>query len=82
MGEVIYEVNDRMRPDTFADYSEKAQWARNTEIDQQGYGEPAPLYDTGADVKQDHFTREELDKAITRLKTIRHQVRIESLQNS
>ena len=28
-------VNDRMRPDTFAYYFEKVQWARNHEIDQQ-----------------------------------------------
>ena len=28
-------MNDRMRPDTFADYFEKVQWARNHEIDQQ-----------------------------------------------
>ena len=28
-------VNDRMRPDTFADYFEKVQWARNEQIDQQ-----------------------------------------------
>ena len=28
-------VNDRMRPDTFADYFEKSQLARNDDIDQQ-----------------------------------------------
>ena len=60
-------VNDRMRPDTFADYFEKIQWARSPEIDQQEHDEPVPIYDTEAEVNQDHFTREELDKAITRL---------------
>ena len=45
-------ANDRMRPDTFADYSGKAQWARNHEIDQQQQEGLAPIYDTEADVTQ------------------------------
>ena len=61
-------VNDRMRPDTFADYFQRVQWARNHEIDQQQQEDPAPIYDTEAEVKQGRFTKEELDKAITRLK--------------
>ena len=36
-------VNDRMRPDTFADYFEKVQWARNHEIDQQQQEDLAPI---------------------------------------
>ena len=62
-------VNDRMRPDTFADYFEKVQWARN-EIDQQRRETPdaEPIYDAGADVKQEPFTKEELNEAISRLK--------------
>ena len=43
-------VNDRMRPDTFADYFEKVQWARNHEIDQQQQEDLAPICDTEADV--------------------------------
>ena len=63
-------VNDRMRPDTFAYYIEKIQWARNHEIDQQRQEDPdvAPIYETEADVKQDAFTKEEFDKAINKLK--------------
>ena len=58
-----------MRPDTFADYFEKVQWARNNEIDQQRQEDPdvAPIYETEADVKQESFTKEELDKAMHRL---------------
>ena len=44
-------VNDRMRPDTFADYFERVQWARNHEIGQQQQGDPAPIYDTEAEGK-------------------------------
>ena len=55
-------VNDRMRPDMFADYFEKVQWARNHEIDQQQQEDLAPIYDTEADVTQYHFKKEELDK--------------------
>ena len=63
-------VNDRMRPDTFADYFEKAQWARNKQIDQQRQEAPdsEPINDTEAEVKQDPFTKEELNEAISRLK--------------
>ena len=63
-------VNDRRRPDTFADYFEKVQWARNNDIDQQRQEAPdvEPLYETEPDVKQDTFTMEELDGAISRLK--------------
>ena len=48
-------VNDRMRPDTFADYFEKVQWARNEQIDHQRQEAPdsEPIYDTEAEVKQD-----------------------------
>ena len=60
-------VNGRMGPDTFAYYFEKVQCARNHEIDQQQQENLAPIYDTEADVTQYHFTKEELDKAITRL---------------
>ena len=55
-----------MRPDTFADYFGRVQWARNHEIDQQRQEYPAPIYDAEAEVIQDRFTKEELDKAITR----------------
>ena len=51
-------VNDRMRPDTFADYFGRVQWARNHKIDQQQQQYPAPIYDTEAEVKQYHFTKE------------------------
>ena len=63
-------VNDRMRPDTFADFLEKVQWARNNDIDQQRQEAPdvEPLYDTEAEVKQDPFTKGELNEAISRLK--------------
>ena len=59
-----------MRPDTFADYSEKAQWARNDYIDlqRQEAPDPEPIYDTEAEVKQDSVTKEELNEAISRLK--------------
>ena len=59
-----------MRPDTFADYFEKVQWARNDFIDQQRQEAPdlEPIYDTEAEVKQDSFTKEELNEAISRLK--------------
>ena len=59
-----------MRPDTFADYFGKVQWARNNDIDQQRQEAPdlEPIYDTGAEVKQDSFTKEELNEAISRLK--------------
>ena len=62
--------NDRMRPGTFADCFEKVKWARNNEIDQQRQEAPViePIYDTGAEVKQDSFTKEELNEAISRLK--------------
>ena len=63
-----------MRPDTFADYFERVQWAKNLELEEeldqqiaQGINQ-APVYDTEAEVKQDPFTREELDRAISRLK--------------
>ena len=63
-------VNDRMRPDTFADYFEKVQWARNNEIDQQRQEAPdiEAISDTEAEVKQGSFTKEELDEASSRLK--------------
>ena len=59
-----------MRPDTFADYFEKVQWARNNDIDQQRQEAPdvEPIYDTEAEVKQDSFTKEELNEAISILK--------------
>ena len=62
-------VNDRMRPDTFADYFEKVQWARNEQIEQQRQDAPdsEPRYDTEAEVKQDPFTKE-VNEAISRLK--------------
>ena len=62
-------VNDRMRPDTFADYFEKIQWARNEQIDQQRQETPdtVPIFDTEAEVKQEPFTKEELNDAISRL---------------
>ena len=55
-----------MRPYTFAYYFEKVQWARNNKIDQQRQEHPylALRYETETDVKQDSFTKEELDKAI------------------
>ena len=65
-------VNDRMRPDTFADYFENVQWARNLESYQQEHEEPVPMYGTEAEIDQNQFTREELDKTIAILnKTIR-----------
>ena len=59
-----------MRPDTFADYFGKVPWARNNDIDQQRQEAPdlEPLYDTEAEVKQDSFTKEKLNEAISRLK--------------
>ena len=59
-----------MRPDTFADYFENVQWARNNEIDQQRQETPdiEPIYDIEAEVKQDSFTKAELDETISRLK--------------
>ena len=58
-------VNDRMRPDTF----EQVQWARNEQIDQQRQETPdtEPIYNTEAEVKQEPFTKEELNEAISRL---------------
>ena len=67
-------VNDRMRPDTFADYFEKVQWAPNEdlelelEVDQQLFEPEEPIHDTQVEVRQDSFTREELDVAIGKLK--------------
>ena len=63
-------VNYRMRSDTFADYFEKVQWARNEQIDQQRQETPdtEPIYDTEAEVKQELFTKEELNEAISRLR--------------
>ena len=63
-------VNERMRPDTFADYFEKVQWARNNDIDQQRQEAPdvGPIYETEAGVKQDPFTKEEFDGATGILK--------------
>ena len=67
-------VNDRMRPDTFAYYFEKVQWAPNEdldlepEVDQQLFEPERPIYDTEAEVKQDSFTRNELDVAIGNMK--------------
>ena len=59
-----------MRPDTFADYLGKVQWARNNDIDQQRQEAPdvEPICETDAEVKQDSFTKEELNEAISRLK--------------
>ena len=59
-------VNDRMGPDTFADYLEKVQWARNNDIDQQRQEAPdlEPICGTEAEVKQDSFTKGELNEAI------------------
>lgn len=61
-----------MGPDTFADYVEKVQWARNHEIDQQRQEDPdvVPIYDTEANVEQDSLTKEDLDKTIIRLRDI------------
>jgi hypothetical protein len=63
-----------MRPDTFADYFEKVQWAENVGLEEtidhqvaQGIDQ-APIYETEAEVRQDPFTRKELDEAISRLK--------------
>ena len=63
-------VSDRMRPNTFADYFEKVQWARNGQIYQQRQEAPdsEPIYDTEAEVKQDSFAKEELNEAIGVLK--------------
>ena len=63
-------VNDRMRPYTSADYFEKVQWARNNDTEQQIQEAPdlEPIYDTEAEVKQDSFTKEELNEAISGLK--------------
>ena len=67
-------VNDRMRPDTFAYYFEKVQWAPNAdldlefEVDQQLFEPERQIYDTEAEVKQDSFTRNELDVAIGKMK--------------
>ena len=63
-------VNDRMRPDTFADYFEKVQWARDEQIEQQRQDAPdsEPIYETEAEVKQDPFTQEEFNEAISKLK--------------
>ena len=60
-----------MRPDTFADYFEKVQWARNEQIDQQRQEapDPEPIYDTEAEVKQYSFTKEELNETISILKS-------------
>lgn len=62
-------MNDRMRPDTFAYYFEKVQLAGNREIDQQRREDPdvVPICDAEANVKQDSYTKKELDKAIIRL---------------
>ena len=67
-------VNDRMRPNTFADFFERTQWAKNLDLEEeleqqiaQGINQ-APIYETEAEVKQESFTREELDRAISRLK--------------
>ena len=64
-----------MEPDTFADYFEQLQWARNHEIDQQRQEDPdvAPIYETEANVKQDSLTKEELYKTISRLNNNKHQ---------
>ena len=63
-----------MRPDTFADYFERVQWAKNLDLEEeleqqrvQGINQ-TPVYETEAGVKQESFTREELDRAISRLK--------------
>ena len=58
-----------MRPDTFADYFEQVQWARNGYIDQQRQEAPdlEPMYDIEAEVKQDSFKKEELNETISRL---------------
>ena len=63
-------VNGRMRPDTFADYFEKVQWATNNDRDQQWQEAPdlEPMFDTEAEVKQDPFTKEELNEAISILR--------------
>ena len=63
-------VNDRARPDTFADYFEKVQGARNNDIDQQRQEAPylEPTYDTEAEVKQVPLTKKELNEAIGRLR--------------
>ena len=52
-------VNERMRPDTFADYFEKVQWARNEQIERQRQDAPDAelIYDTEAEVKQDPLTK-------------------------
>ena len=44
-------------------------WARNNDIDQQRQEAPylEPIYDTEAEVRQDAFTKEELNEAISRL---------------
>ena len=62
-----------MGPDTFADYFEKVHWARIDYIDQQRQEAPdsEPIYDTEAEVKQDAFTKEELNEATSRLKNNR-----------
>ena len=59
-----------MRPNTFADYFGKVQWARNNDIYQRRQEAPdlEPIYDTEAEVKQDSFTNKELNEAISRLK--------------
>ena len=70
-------VNDRMRPDTFADYFKQIQWAPNEdldlelEVDRQLFEPEEPIHDTQAEVRQDSFTREELDVAIGKLKNNR-----------
>ena len=76
-------VNDRMRPNTFAYFFERVPWDRSSDINQQRQEAPdvAPIYETEADVKQDPFTKEELDGAISRLKNNKTPGPKESLQN-
>ena len=75
-------VNDKMGPDTCADYFEKMHWARNNEIDNQRQEDPdiTLTYGTEADVKQDSFTKG-LDKAINTKKLTKHQDLTESPQS-
>ena len=64
-------VNDRMGPDTFADYLGKVQWAPNEDLEfevDQKFLNQRGRYTTRAEVKQDPFTWEELDVAIGKMK--------------
>ena len=62
-------VNDRLRPDTFADFYEEVHWAHNDNDNDPGLEvKQEPVHPTCNDINTDEIAVEDLEHAIKQLK--------------